>query len=33
MELWAAKSRADLLEQVIRRRIQFSGVLRETEPS
>jgi exopolyphosphatase/guanosine-5'-triphosphate,3'-diphosphate pyrophosphatase len=33
MELWAAKSRADLFEQVIRRRIQFSGVLRETEPS
>jgi exopolyphosphatase/guanosine-5'-triphosphate,3'-diphosphate pyrophosphatase len=33
MELWAAKSRADLFEQVFRRRVQFSGVLLETERS
>ncbi|HEU5408596.1 MAG TPA: exopolyphosphatase, partial [Nitrospira sp.] len=32
MELWAAKGRADLFEQVFRRRVLFSGVL-ETEPS
>ncbi|MDH5741871.1 MAG: exopolyphosphatase, partial [Nitrospira sp.] len=30
MELWAAKSRADLFEQVFHRRIQFSKVLLET---
>ncbi len=28
MELWAAKSRADLFEQVFRRRVQFSGLLK-----
>jgi exopolyphosphatase / guanosine-5'-triphosphate,3'-diphosphate pyrophosphatase len=33
MELWAAKSRADLFEQVFRRRVQFSGVLLETDNS
>ena len=33
MELWAAKSRADLFEQVFRRRVQFSGVPLETEKS
>ena len=33
MELWAAKSRADLFEQIFRRRVQFSGVLLETEKS
>ena len=33
MELWAAKSRADLFEQVFRRRVQFSGVPLETEQS
>jgi exopolyphosphatase/guanosine-5'-triphosphate,3'-diphosphate pyrophosphatase len=33
MELWAAKSRADLFEQVFRRRVLFSGVLLETEQS
>lgn len=33
MELWAAKNRADLFEQVFRRRVQFSEVLKETEPS
>lgn len=33
MELWAAKSRADLFEQVFRRRLQFSGVPMETEQS
>lgn len=31
MELWAAKSRADLFEQVFHRHAQFSGVLREIE--
>jgi exopolyphosphatase/guanosine-5'-triphosphate,3'-diphosphate pyrophosphatase len=30
MELWAAKSRADLFEQVFRRRVQFTGVPMET---
>ncbi|MFZ1803593.1 MAG: hypothetical protein WAU05_06690, partial [Nitrospira sp.] len=30
MELWAAKSRADLFEQVFRRQVQFSGVPLET---
>jgi exopolyphosphatase / guanosine-5'-triphosphate,3'-diphosphate pyrophosphatase len=33
MELWAAKSRADLFEQVFRRRVQFSGVLQDTTKS
>ena len=33
MELWAAKSRADLFEQVFRRRVQFSGVPLETRTS
>lgn len=33
LELWAAKSRADLFEQVFHRRVLFSGVLPETEPS
>ena len=33
MELWAAKSRADLFEQIFHRPVQFSGVLPETEPS
>ena len=33
MELWAAKSRADLFEQVFRRRVQFAGVPLETEKS
>jgi len=33
MELWAAKSRADLFEQVFRRRVQFSGVPLETKIS
>jgi hypothetical protein len=33
MELWAAKSRADLFEQVFHRRIQFSKVLLETRKS
>ena len=33
MELWAAKSRADLFEQVFHRRVLLSGVLREPEPS
>jgi exopolyphosphatase/guanosine-5'-triphosphate,3'-diphosphate pyrophosphatase len=28
MELWAAKSRVDLFEQVFRRRVQFSGLLK-----
>ncbi|MFY4729210.1 HD domain-containing protein [Nitrospira sp. BLG_2] len=32
MELWAAKSRVDLFEQVFRRRVLLSGVL-ENEPS
>ena len=27
MELWAAKSRTDLFEQVFHRRVLFSGVL------
>ncbi|MBS0151820.1 MAG: Ppx/GppA family phosphatase [Nitrospira sp.] len=33
MELWAAKSRADLFEQVFRRRVQFTGVPMETRKS
>ena len=33
MELWAAKSRADLFEQVFRRQVQFSGVPLETSKS
>lgn len=33
MELWTAKTRADLFEQIFRRRVQFSGVLPKTEPS
>ncbi len=33
MELWAAKSRADLFEQIFRRQVRFSGVLLETESS
>jgi exopolyphosphatase/guanosine-5'-triphosphate,3'-diphosphate pyrophosphatase len=33
MELWAAKSRADLFEQVFRHRVQFSGVLMEAKKS
>jgi len=33
MELWAATSRADLFEQVFRRRVQFSGVLVDTDKS
>ena len=33
MELWAAKSRADLFEQVFRRRVQFSGMTPEMETS
>ncbi|MDC8447910.1 MAG: Ppx/GppA family phosphatase [Nitrospira sp.] len=33
MELWAAKSRADLFEQIFHRPVLFSGVLPETEPS
>ncbi|NJN70370.1 MAG: hypothetical protein HC801_08920, partial [Nitrospira sp.] len=33
MELWAAKSRADLFEQVFHRRIQFSKVLSESRKS
>jgi exopolyphosphatase / guanosine-5'-triphosphate,3'-diphosphate pyrophosphatase len=33
MELWAAKSRADLFEQVFRRRVQFSGMTPETGKS
>jgi exopolyphosphatase / guanosine-5'-triphosphate,3'-diphosphate pyrophosphatase len=33
MELWAAKSRADLFEQVFHRRIEFSRVLSETGKS
>jgi exopolyphosphatase/guanosine-5'-triphosphate,3'-diphosphate pyrophosphatase len=32
MELWAAKSRADLFEQVFHRRVLFSAIL-EAEPS
>lgn len=31
MELWAAKSRADLFEQVFRRRVQFSGIALQPE--
>ncbi|MGC4095788.1 MAG: Ppx/GppA phosphatase family protein [Nitrospira sp.] len=30
MELWAAKNRADLFEQIFHRRTQFSGILLET---
>ncbi len=33
MELWAAEGRADLFEQVFRRRVQFSGKLLEAKPS
>ncbi|MGQ0667052.1 MAG: Ppx/GppA phosphatase family protein [Nitrospiraceae bacterium] len=33
MELWAAKNRSDLFEQVFRRRVQFSEVLKEMESS
>jgi exopolyphosphatase / guanosine-5'-triphosphate,3'-diphosphate pyrophosphatase len=33
MELWAAKSRADLFEQVFRRQVQFSGMLLKTRQS
>ena len=33
MELWAAEGRADLFEQVFRRRVHFSGKLLETKPS
>jgi exopolyphosphatase/guanosine-5'-triphosphate,3'-diphosphate pyrophosphatase len=33
MELWAAKSRADLFEQIFHRPVLLSGVLPETEPS
>ena len=33
MELWAAKNRADLLEHVFRRRVQFSEVMQETDKS
>lgn len=33
MELWAAKNRADLFEQVFRRHVQFSGILVETQKS
>ena len=33
MELWAAKNRADLFEQVFRRRVQFSSLLLETQKS
>ena len=33
MELWAAKSRADLFEQVFRRRVQFSGMPLKTRQS
>ncbi len=33
MELWAAKSRADLFEQVFRRRVQFTGVPMEIRKS
>ena len=31
MELWVAKQRADLLEQVFRRRVQFTEVVQEAE--
>ena len=33
MELWAAKNRADLCEQVFRQSVRFSEALREAEPS
>ena len=33
MELWAAKNRADLFEQVFRRRVQFVGVMQEADKS
>lgn len=33
MELWAAKNRADLFEQVFRRRVQFVEVLQEADKS
>ena len=33
MELWAAKNRADLFEQVFRRRVRFSEVTQGTDPS
>lgn len=33
MELWAAEGRADLFEQVFRRRVHFSGQLLEANPS
>ncbi len=33
MELWAAKNRADLFEQVFRRRVQFTGISMETRKS
>lgn len=33
MELWAAKSRADLFEQVFRRHVQFSGFSMDTQQS
>jgi exopolyphosphatase/guanosine-5'-triphosphate,3'-diphosphate pyrophosphatase len=31
MELWAAKNRADLFEQVFRQRVRFSETVREAE--
>lgn len=33
MELWAAKNRADLFEQVFRRRVRFSEVMQEADRS
>ncbi|MBI3357882.1 MAG: Ppx/GppA family phosphatase [Nitrospirae bacterium] len=33
MELWAAKNRADLFEQVFRRRVRFSEVMQEADKS
>jgi exopolyphosphatase/guanosine-5'-triphosphate,3'-diphosphate pyrophosphatase len=33
MELWAAKNRADLFEQVFRRRVQFAEVMQEVDKS
>ncbi len=33
MELWAAKNRADLFEQVFRRRVQFTEVMQEADKS
>jgi exopolyphosphatase/guanosine-5'-triphosphate,3'-diphosphate pyrophosphatase len=33
MELWAAKNRADLFEQVFRRHVQFRTVLQEADRS